>query len=49
MPSSVENVIKGDYEVVEVSGELGDKTGKEAEVPQKVPPMSRPSRPFHID
>ena len=42
MPSGVENVIRGDDEVVEVTGELGEKTGKEAEVPQKVTPMPRP-------
>ena len=28
MPSGVENMIRGDDEVVEVSGELEDKTGK---------------------
>ena len=46
MSSGVENVIRGDDEVVEVSGELEDKTGKEAEVPQKVTPMPRPQSPF---
>ena len=46
MPSRVENVIRGDDEVVEVSGEFGEKTGKEAEVPQKVTPMPRPPPPF---
>ena len=33
MPFGVENVIRGDDEVVEVSGELDDNTGKEGEVP----------------
>ena len=46
MSSGVENVIRGDDEVVEVSGELEDKTGKEVEVPQKVTPMPRPPPPF---
>ena len=46
MSSGVENVIRGDDEVVEVSGELEDKTRKEAEVPQKVTPMPRPPPPF---
>ena len=48
MPSGVENVIRGDDEVVEVSGELEDKTRKEAEVPQKVTPMPRPPPPFPL-
>ena len=39
-------MIRGDDEVVEVSGELEDKTGKEAEVTQKVTPMPRPPPPF---
>ena len=38
MQSGVENVLRGNDEVVEVCGELGDKMGKEAEVPQKVTP-----------
>ena len=42
MSSGVENVIRGDDEVVEVSGELEYKTGTEVEVPQKVTPMPRP-------
>ena len=42
----LENVIRGDDEVVEISGELEDKTGKEAEVPKKVSPMPRPPPPF---
>ena len=46
MPSGVEKVIRGEDEVVEVSGELEDKTGKEVEVPQKVAPIPRPSPPF---
>ena len=40
MSSGVENVIRGDDEVVEVSGELRDKTGKQDEVPQRVTPMT---------
>ena len=48
MSSGVENVIRGDDEVVEVSGELEDKTRKEAEVPQKVTPMPRPPPPFPL-
>lgn len=46
MSSGVENVIRGDDEVVEVSGELEDKLGREAKVPQKVNPMPRPPSPF---
>ena len=46
MPSGVENVIRGNDDVVEVSGELEDKTGKENEVPHKVTPMPRPQPPF---
>ena len=46
MMSNVQNVIRGDDEVVEVSGYLGDKTVKEVEVPQKVTPMPRPPPPF---
>ena len=46
MSSGVENVIRGNDEVVEFSGELGDKKGKEVKVPQKVTPMPRPSPPF---
>ena len=46
MPFDVENVVRGDDEIVEVSGELEDKTGKEVEIPQKVTPMPRPPPPF---
>ena len=46
MPFGVENVIRGNDEVVEVTGELKDKMGKEAEVPQKVTPIPRPPPPF---
>ena len=46
MPSGVENVIRGDDKVVEVSGELENKMGKEDEVPQKVTPMPRQPPPF---
>ena len=47
IPSGVQNMMRGDDELVEVSGELEDKTGKEVEVPQKVTPMPRPPPPFH--
>ena len=46
MSSSVENVIRGKDEVVEVSGELEYKMGKEDEVPQNVTFMPRPPPPF---
>ena len=46
MSSGVENVIRGDDEVVEVSGELEDKTWKEEEGPPKVTPVPRPPHPF---
>ena len=46
MPYSVENVIKGHDKVVEVSADLGDKTAKEAEVPQKVISIPRPPPAF---
>ena len=46
MSSGVENVIRGDDEVVEVSGELEYKTGTEVEVPQKVTPMRKSPHPF---
>ena len=46
MPSGVEKVIRDYNTVVEVSGELEDKTIKHVEVPQKVTPMPRPSPPF---
>ena len=42
MSFGLENVIRGDDEVVEVNGNLGSKTVKEVEVPQKVTPMPRP-------
>ncbi|XP_069150598.1 uncharacterized protein [Solanum lycopersicum] len=41
-----ENVIRGDDDVVEVSGELEDKMWNEVEVYQKVTPMPRPPPPF---
>ena len=37
---------RGDDEVMEVSGDLGDKTVKEVEVLQKATPMPRPPPPF---
>ena len=46
MPSGVEKVIIDNDTVVEVSGELEDKTEKNVEVPQKVIPVRRPQPPF---
>ena len=42
MLSNEVNVIKDNDKVVEVSGEVEDNTGKDAEVPKKVTPMPRP-------
>ena len=42
MPSYEEKVIKDNDKVLEVSGEVEDNTGKDAEVPKKVTPMPRP-------
>ena len=42
MPSSVEDEKRGDDETVEVSCELVDKLGKEAETPQEVTLIPRP-------
>ena len=42
MPSNEEKVIKDNDKAVEVSGEVEDNTGKDAEVPTKVIPMPRP-------
>ena len=47
MSSNEENVIKDNDKVVEVSGEVEDNTGKNAEVPKKVTPMPRPP-PFTL-
>ena len=44
--SGVENVIRGDDEVVEFNDELEDKTGKEVEAQQKVTPMTTPPPPL---
>ena len=46
MASCVEDEIRRDDEVMKVSGELVDKSGKEAEIPQKVTPIPRPPPPF---
>ena len=46
MPSGVENEKRGDDEVEEVSGELVDKLGKEAETPPKYTPIRRSPLPF---
>ncbi|XP_069145401.1 uncharacterized protein [Solanum lycopersicum] len=46
MPSGVEDERRGEDLVEEVSGELVDKSGKEAELPQKVNPIPRPPPPF---
>ena len=45
-PSGGEDERTGVYEVVEVSGELVDKSGKEAEIPQKVTRIPIPPPPF---
>ena len=42
MPSNEEKVVTDYDKVVEVSGEVEDNTGKDAEVPQKVTTMPRP-------
>ena len=39
-------MIRDHDEVVEVSGKLEDKMGKEAEIPQKVTPIPRPPPPL---
>ena len=39
MPSGIEDEVRGDDEVEEVSGELVDKKGKEVETPQNVNPI----------
>ena len=46
MPSKEEKVIKDNDKVVEVSGEVEDNTGKDAEVSIKVIPMPTPPPPF---
>ena len=46
MPSNEEKVVTDNDKVVEVSGEVEDNTGKDAEVPKKVTPMPRPPPPF---
>ena len=48
MLSNEEKVIKYNNKVVEVSGEVEDNTGKDAEMPTKVNPMPRPP-PFLKD
>ena len=45
-PSCIEDEMRGDDVVEEVSGQLVDKSGKEAELPQKVTPTPRPPPPF---
>ena len=46
MPSGVKDEMRRNDEVVEVSGQLVDKSGKEAQIPQKVTPVTRPQPPF---
>ena len=46
MPSTEENVIKGNDNVVKGSGEVEEGNGKDAEVPMKVIPMPRSPPPF---
>ena len=46
MPSGVEDEMRGDDVVEELSSELVDKSRKESEIPQKVTPIPRPPPPF---
>ena len=46
MSSTEENVRKDNDNVVQGSGEVQERTGKDAEVPMKVIPMPRPPPPF---
>ena len=46
MTSGVEDEMRGDHVVEEVSGELVDKSGKEAEIPQNMTHIPRPPPPF---
>ena len=46
MPSTEENVRKDNDNVVNGSGEAEGSNGKDAEVPIKVIPMTRPPPPF---
>ena len=46
MLSGVEDEVRKDNEVVEVSGELVDKAMNEAEIPRKVIPIPKPPPPF---
>ena len=46
MSSGVKDERRGDDVVEKVSGELIDKSGKEAEIPQKVTLIPRPPPPF---
>ena len=46
MPSNEEKVRKDDDKVVTGSGEEEESTGKDAEVPMKVIPITRPPPPF---
>ena len=46
MPSNEKKVTKHTDKLVDVNGEVGDKTVKDAEVPKKVTPMPRPPPPF---
>ena len=46
MSSNEKKVTKDTYKVVDVDGELADNTAKDAEVPKKATPMTRPPPPF---
>ena len=46
MSSTEENVRKDNDNVVKGSGEVQERTGKDAEVPMKVIPMPRPPPSF---
>ena len=45
-PCGVEDEMRGDDVVEELSSELVDKSRKESEIPQKVTPIPRPPPPF---
>ena len=49
VPSGIEDEVRRDDEVIEDSGELVEKLGKEDEIPQKVTPVPRPQPPFQKD
>jgi len=46
MPSCIEDEMKGNYVVEDVSGELVDKLGNEVAIPENVTPIPRPQPPL---